>query len=257
MKKAKVLIYDGSFNGFLTAVFMAFEERLAIADIRKNNQVQNGLFSEVQTVFTQMNKAKRVWNGIENKSHSAIKEVYFSFLSESKGIEMVLFKYIQKLFISENVLSSEPNPELALKTSQLSKMVGREKHRVESSINFELTKDNVYFANISPDFNVLPLISKYFRSKYSDRQWIIYDTKRKFGLYYDGFGVEIVSLDLRELYANSVLTSNMFSGEECEFEQLRNDYFRNTNIKLLINRKLHKQPFPKRYRKYSAEKEAV
>ena len=31
MENAKTLIYDGSFNGFLTAIFVAFEERAQIA----------------------------------------------------------------------------------------------------------------------------------------------------------------------------------------------------------------------------------
>jgi len=35
MKNSKTLIYDGSFNGFLTAVFIAFDEKIKVTDIQK------------------------------------------------------------------------------------------------------------------------------------------------------------------------------------------------------------------------------
>ena len=37
MKNSKILIYDGSFNGFLTAIFVAFEEKIEVSDIQKNS----------------------------------------------------------------------------------------------------------------------------------------------------------------------------------------------------------------------------
>ena len=51
MNASTTLVYDGSFNGFLTSVFVAFDEKINVADIQKNNQSQNGLFSETETVF--------------------------------------------------------------------------------------------------------------------------------------------------------------------------------------------------------------
>ncbi|HCO84485.1 MAG TPA: DNA metabolism protein, partial [Arenibacter sp.] len=54
MENPKVLIYDGSFNGFLTTVFKIFEEKIPVANIQKNKELQKGLFSEAITVFTQM-----------------------------------------------------------------------------------------------------------------------------------------------------------------------------------------------------------
>ncbi|MFH6603969.1 TIGR03915 family putative DNA repair protein [Maribacter algicola] len=258
MSNSKILIYDGSFNGFLTAIFVAFEEKIQVSDIQKNSVSQNGLFSDTETIFTNIEKAKRVWNGIQAKSSSAIKNIYFAYMSESKGVELLLYRYIRKLFAGPSSGHSDYSDGIVLKVGQLAKSVGREKHRMEAFVRFQLTKDDVYFATIEPDFDVLPLISKHFRSRYADQQWIIYDVKRKYGLFYDLERVEIISLDLQEVYSNSLKRSSAFGAQEYDYQDLWNNYFKSTHIKSRINKKLHTQHVPKRYWKYLSEKkEAV
>lgn len=258
MGDSKILIYDGSFNGFLTAVFMAFDEKVQVSDIQKNSVSQSGLFSDTQTIFTQMDKAKRVWNGIQRKSNTAIKNIYFAYQSESKDVELLLYRYIRKMFAQNEPNHSNYSDPVVLKISQLAKSVGREKHRMEAFVRFQLTKDDIYFANIEPDFDVLPLISKHFRSRYADQQWLIYDAKRKYGIFYDLEKVEIISLDLQEIHANSIHKKEAFTDGEYSYQELWNNYFKSTNIKSRINKKLHTQHVPKRYWKYLSEKkEAV
>ena len=104
MRNSKILIYDGSFNGFLSAVYKAFDERIQVADIQKNSIAQRGLFTDTETVFTQMDEAKRVWNGVEKKSNTIIKNIYFAFLSEASGIELLLYRQIRKLFFPKDML---------------------------------------------------------------------------------------------------------------------------------------------------------
>ncbi len=258
MKEATILIYDGSFNGFLTSIFKAFDESICIADIQKNKVAQRGLFSQNETVFTNVSQAKRVWNGIQKKSNTAIKNVYFAFLSEHSGIEMNLYYYIRKLFATNQKVYTDYTDETMLKITQLAKSVGREKHRMEAFVRFQKTKDDIYFANIEPDFDVLPLISKHFRSRYADQQWLIYDVKRKYGIFYDLNSVQIISLDLSEIHTNKLQRNDIFTSDEYEYQNMWNNYFKNTNIKSRINRKLHTQHVPKRYWKYLSEKkEAV
>ena len=258
MKPSSTLIYDGSFNGFLTAVFVAFDEKINVADIQKNNQCQNGLFSDTETVFTNVEKAKRVWNGIRNKSHNAVSNVYFAFLSETEGVELMLYTYIQKLMSSKNGKQLDYSDNIVSYVNQLARKVGKEKHRMEAFVRFQLTKDDVYFANIEPDHDILPLISKHFRNRYTDQQWLIYDVKRKYGIYYNLNHVELVSLNLQEIHFNKVRKSEVFEAEEYECQTLWNDYFKSTHIKSRINPKLHRQHMPKRYWKYLSEKkEAV
>ncbi|WP_127020560.1 TIGR03915 family putative DNA repair protein [Flagellimonas beolgyonensis] len=258
MQPSTTLIYDGSFNGFLTAVFVAFDEKINVADIQRNGLGQSGLFSETETIFTHVEKAKRVWNGIRNKSHNAISQVYFAFLSETEGVENLLYDYIQKLMRTKNGKYLDYSDSTILHIAQLARKVGREKHRMEAFVRFQLTQDGIYFANIEPDFDVLPLISKHFRDRYADQQWLIYDVKRKYGIYYNLDHVEMVSLNLKDIHHNRTRKSEVFVDAEYDYQALWNDYFKSTGIKSRINPKLHTQHVPKRYWKYLSEKkEAV
>jgi len=253
-KQSTTLIYDGSFYGFLTAIFIAFEEKLDVVDIQTNAKAQSGLFSETETIFTNVTKAKRVWNGIRSKGQNAINTIYFAFLSETKGVEMMCYTYIKKLMATTSKKQADFSDETILSLSQIAKKVGREKHRMEAFVRFQLTKDGIYFANIEPDFNVLPLISKHFRNRYSDQKWLIYDIKRGYGIFYNLKSVEIISLDVSETHFNRLRKSKVFTSSEYEYQELWNNYFQSTNIKSRINKKLHTQHVPKRYWKYLSEK---
>ena len=56
---------------------------------------------------------------------------------------------------------------------------------MEAFVRFQLTKDGLYYCIIQPDYNVLPLISNHFEKRYADQRWLIYDSRRKYGIYYD------------------------------------------------------------------------
>jgi len=233
-RRSQTFLYDGSFNGFLTAVYIAFKHKLVHADIQPTGSIQKGLFTETETIFTNIDKAKRVWNGIRNRNNTAIKNIYFAFLSEERGIEPLLYTYVRKVMnYSEN--STEGfSSDCILRINQLAHKVQREKIRMESKLDFQRTGDAVYYAQITPDFDILPLLSKHFRSRYADKPWIIYDTKRNYGLYCDLSGVELIGLDLtdsqmKELNLNSSLSK----------VDMGSSYVDNLNIKAYISVKLH------------------
>lgn len=257
MANSKILIYDGSFNGFLTAVFIAFEENIQVSDIQKNSIRQNRLFSDTKTIFTQMNKAKRVWNAIDAKSNSVIKNIYFTYLSESKNIELLLYRYIRSLFDSKYSNLSDDSNGMLLKIRQLANGVAKEKHRAEIFLQFRSTNDGVLFANIDPDSDLLPLVSKHFRSRYADREWLVYDEKRRYGIYYDLKKVEIVSLDLKEVQTDSLVKNKKNKEGALSHQDLWNELIERIDIKSRINKKLHTPPLPKQHFSFANEKEAV
>jgi probable DNA metabolism protein len=257
MENAKILIYDGSFNGFLTTIFKAFDEKWDVMDIQKDNGKQRELFSDTETIDTKIDLAKRVWNGIERKSHETIKTIYFSYQSEAKGIEFLLFKYIKQLFspASETTLILEE--ESLSKIRQLAKLVGREKGHMEAFVDMYQSKDAVYFAVIAPDYDVLPLISKHFRAKFRDEHWLIYDTKRGYGIYYEGYKVELISLDLADYYKNPNFYSNISKIEGQGVTDISNGYLKNIKIQSHILPKLSSPVSNREYRPFFNERTAV
>ncbi len=249
------LVYDSTFDGFLTCVFQVYESKLKHVSFQRKNQLQESLFGINTEIFTDLEKADRVWKGI--RSHSTARgslRLYYAFLSEHAQIEPLLLTYIQQAFKSRIPLDSDFGNETVLKISQIAKSVGREKHRMEAFVRFKLTKDDIYFANIEPDFDVLTLISKHFKSRYADQKWIIYDLKRQYGLYYDLERVEMMNLTLPENFDPTQTASVYFTPSEMEFQTLWQNYFQSTNIVARKNTKLHNQHVPKRYWKYLSEK---
>ena len=209
MEDAKILIYDGTFNGYLTAVFIAFGEKIQMAAIQKNQVMQSGLFSQGRTIFTAIDKAERVWNGIQRKSDLAVKNIYFAFLSEEIGIELLLYQYIKKLFSIDDTTNFSYFDNVELKVSQLAKSVSKEKYHIESFLRFKRNENNVYHATICPDNDILPLLSKHFRSQYANQKWLIYDLKRKYGLYYNLNTIVKVFSESIPIFTPNTTTINM------------------------------------------------
>ncbi|SDB44938.1 probable DNA metabolism protein [Flavobacteriaceae bacterium MAR_2010_188] len=256
MLKGANFIYDGSFEGFLSCIFHAYELKSTIVNIQSEKFSQTTLFTDAEFVKTDSKKSDRIFNHIIKKSSAAIaRTFYFAFLTEQENIENLLYRYIRYVFDSSMDVSKDYSSPEVLKVAQLAKNVGREKHRMEAFIRFRLTKDEIYFAVIEPDYNVVPVIVKHFKSRYADQKWLIYDTKRDYGIYYDLTSVEFIQLDFNESRIDPRKTSEeRFAESEMDFQKLWFEYFRSTNIKARINMKLHIRHVPKRYWKYLSEK---
>ena len=249
------LLYDGTFEGILCSVFVAFEEKLDVQDIQLQDEAAPALFGETLEIFTDPEKANRVWKAIQKKSNQNTRlQLKWSLLSELPGIEMHVFRVMKRILTSSEKVDGDYADPSFLKISQVAKMVGREKHRMEAFVRFRLTKDQIYFAAIEPDFNVLPLIKKHFTNRYGDQNWIIYDLRRNFGLYYNCSKTEYVTLDLEDNIGIMGAPEAFFDCSEIEFQKLWKAYFDSTNIKKRVNMRLHLQHVPKRYWKYLTEK---
>lgn len=254
MNPQTILLYDGSFDGFLCCVFTIYAEKIKAPIIRKEHQTHNELFSITEYSITDERKAKRVWKAFQNKTtRIEQKNIFKAFLSEIKGVENTLFNYMKHTFASEKKKNIDYSNKDILKINQVARMVDREKHRMEAFVRFQLTKEDMYVSTVAPDFNVLPLIIHHFKDRYADQKWVIYDTRRKYGIYYDLNTVEIVMFENQNQDILHPLKEN-YSTLEIDFQKLWHTYFKKVNIKSRKNDKVHKQHMPKRYWKYLTEK---
>ena len=247
-----IINYDGSFDGFLTAIFNIYTEKIDVVKFEKEPFHKEVLFSSHDIVITDPIKSKRVWDSLCKKtSPQQRRDLFKTFLSEIKGIEELLLQYIQGVF-NDQIAPDDYSNKVVLRVSQIVKMVGREKHRMEAFVRFKLTKDDIYVSTIDPDFNVIPLLIPHFKDRYADQKWIIFDTKRNYGIYYDLKKVEIISFN--QDFLKKLSNSDVFNEDELRFQKLWKTYFDNVNIKSRKNTKLHVQHLPKRYWKYLIEK---
>ena len=250
----KPVVYDGSFKGFLTTVFEVYEYKILQPEIRRQDAVNGSLFGDVHVVQYDSEKTKRVLLKLEQKlSKAAMNQLYKSFLSELPGIENTLLRYVQYIIDSKFGVENDYGHPDVLAVQQLSKKVHREKHRMEAFVRFQLTGDGLYYAIIQPDYNVLPLIADHFEKRYADQRWLIYDSRRKYGLYYDLEEVSEVTIDFTATVGEGKNT--IYDEQEGLYQELWKQYFDSVNIKARKNTKLHIQHMPKRYWKYLVEKQ--
>ena len=246
-----VLVYDASWIGFLSAVFEVYEYKVDYVSILPQANFQPVVFGEVREIMTDKSKAERVWLGLKKKLNpKGLNDVYSSFLSGLPDIENQLLIYIQLAFKTAGSQFAYGNASV-LRISQVAKMVHREKHRMEAFIRFRLTKDTIYYAHIEPDFNVIPLLLNHFKNRYADQKWLIYDLKRKYGIFYNLETVDEVFLEFNEVKSSD---ESIFEENEEEYQTLWKSYFKHINIPSRKNTKLHLQHVPKRYWKHLTEK---
>ncbi len=269
---SRLVTYDGSFNGFLAAIFDIYTHKLKHPIIQAETVAQEELFGEIQHILTDLTKSERVGKKLKQILGSAdFNHFYRAFMSEQPQMENHLLEFCRVAFKTGASPLGDYGNQQILKISQASKMTGREKHRMEAFIRFHLIDDDIYFANCEPDCNVLPLIASHFKNRYADQKWVIYDLKRNFGIYYDLKKVEDVTIDFKDPKRSRGITNSAalkgshpacqgttgrFRESENNYRDLWNQYFKSTNIESRKNMKLHLQHVPKRYWKYLSEKVA-
>ncbi len=243
-------LYDGTYAGLLTAVFETYALKCIPDRIVYEKNHQPALQEKIVAVQTDEGKASRVLKGIAKKcSAETSAGILKVFLSEITGVEMLLYRYIKHLMAAvENVEEDYANP-FVLNVQKLKKQIHREVHRMHAFVRFEKTSDDLYYATIEPDFNVLPLIGEHFEKRYADQRWIIFDVKRKYALYYNlTETTEVYGEELEQLFKDANETP------ETSYQRLWKNYFDAVNIKERKNVKLHLQHLPKRYWKFLTEK---
>ena len=251
----KTVLYDGTFDGFLCAVFDVYYYKFNNVDICPAHRFQGNIFHEPHYVYNEQSHKDRVWKGLQKKlSLEALDQIRYSFLAELPGIENTLLHYIQYAFDSSLYMEKDFSSTAVLAVSQTAKKVWREKHRMEAFVRFQKTSDNLYYAFIEPDYNVLPLIAKHFQERYADQRWLIFDGKRHYGLYYDRYHVTEVELQFADATAHGKDIKSVYDENETMYQQLWQLYFKSINIKARKNTKLQIQHMPRRYWKHLTEK---
>lgn len=250
-----VVNYDGTFEGWLTAVFEIYEYKFEDVVFAKDEASNVLFFSKNHIVETDNLKANRVLKGLKQRlSPSGISNMYNAFFSELPQIEESLFNFAKYVLSSSINIEGDLSNKHVLNVRKAAQLTGKESHRMKAFVRFKLTKDNLYYAIVEPDCNVLPLIQKHFKNRYADQRWLIYDTKRKYGIYYDLENVATVELIFDSNPSSSKFLAEISNEGEEFFQNLWRNYFKNVNIESRKNTKLHVQHMPKRYWKNLTEK---
>lgn len=248
-------LYDKTFEGFLTVIFLSYQTKIFPDNIISNHNYQASLLSKTIDITTDIIKAERVMKSIVKRtSKEAFNMIYHVFVSELDDVEFLLYKYLELVFKSNYDVSENIRDEYVLRMKQIQRKVLREAHRMLMFVRFQNTSQEIYFSPIDPNYDVIPLIGKHFKKRFTDQQWIIYDTRRNYGIYYDLKEMKEVKFESIEAdKTTGKLNASILEEHEETYQQLWQTYYDSINIPERKNLKLRMQFMPKRFWKYLPE----
>ena len=255
-----IYTFDGTMDGLLTAVFDAFERHEEPDQLLTAGDALP-LFCEGQyEVVTDEERARRVFAGLEKRlKPEALRLLSASWLSELPELNTPLFQYICKVFRQGDISRNFADPDV-LAVTNIARKVLHEQLRMKQFIRFQKAKDGTYLAVVSPDHNVLPLITGHFADRFNDQPWMIYDARRHYGYYYEGAGepVRVTFEDESEVpfsLADGKLNEEVISGDDRLLQDLWRTYFKAICIRERMNPRKQRGDMPVRYWRYMTEKQ--
>lgn len=243
--------YDSTFDGFLSVVFEIYRQRLVVGNITPDRRAGEDadLFMQPFWVETSEDSARRLKRAIVNAaSEDVLWMLDVVFRSEVEGVEMQMLSYLRKLLAGldpnygKNIASAEMLP-----LYKIAQAVRREIGDMRGMVRFSKTDDGCYFAEIEPKYDIVTLLTDHFLRRFVNERWAIYDSRRNYGVYYDGRSPQEVTIpNLKALKAG--LPPDAIT-------QLWKDYYNAISIKERENPRLLRRCLPVHYWKHMPERD--
>ncbi|MCM1245027.1 MAG: TIGR03915 family putative DNA repair protein [Roseburia sp.] len=254
MDERYIYLCENSFEGILTAVYNAYEERHG----HEKNKIQiaegmyhQELFATYISVETEYEKAVKVARTIQNKVSPEVYE-FIQRASASYNIEKADAIYrviILALKMGRQVLNylTEPNVQFLM---ELERNTANEIQHELQFLRFEELANGALFAKINPKNAVLPYLAEHFSDRFSGEDWLIADTVHGGVLVHEkNKGCSLVNAEDVDF---DTLRLPYSEGEEL-WQKLWKRFVDSIAIKERVNPRLQMQMLPLRFRKYMKE----
>jgi probable DNA metabolism protein len=174
-----VFLYDGSFEGFLSAVYEAYHgstkpDRIVCADETTAN-----LLETYRQIPADPVKADKVARAVRSRiSEDSYILAFHAFLSCDADRAIMIYKYLRLGFILGQAVDCHLQEACVFAVQDMSRRVIREEHRLTGLLRFIQVRPELYYAAVTPDHNIISLLAAHFADRMADVDWIIHDTGR-------------------------------------------------------------------------------
>lgn len=239
-----ILLYDGTFEGFLSLVYEVYYKKLKPIKIYKTlpNEM---IFEEILEINTSKHDATKVLNAIKTKfPNELIQRILNIFMCDSKEFELYLLEYIIIGFKDSKQLYNINN-SCVFYINNLEKELFRNVHKMTGFVRFEELDDKSLYAKVESKFNLVYFLGKHFLKRFNNQNFIIHDINRKlaFVKMQNDFSVQEVAF----------FDEPNYSSNEQKFQKLWKSFFSAVAINERINPKFQRQMVPLLYRTYMSE----
>lgn len=253
-------VYDGSFEGLLSAVFAATAAHDRSADIVRSGELQPRLGQDLIMVDTNLAHAARIRRTLLcAQGHFVYGTVYRAAMLDGPDVPIIVHRFILLALARRNpcrqcakkaactrpcatpptstILDDLGNP-VVCQLMKAARATVNEWNRMRQFIRFEHCEGDVWFAQCNPRASVVPLLMHHFTERFNDQKFVIYDEVHHLSGVWDGTHASLVMSDGVEPPARSA--------DEAAMQKAWRTYWNHVWLQARYHPELQCQHMPKR-----------
>ena len=238
-EKKNIYLYDGTFDGMLSAVFDAWND-IYFQDIKSVNEVveENFTVNIIETV-TSEEKAERIIKAAVKIYDRMDFDLFRIFLTSSPCKERIVYRYLKVLFKMKRMTDSARYIDAVDDFMSLLHNYSRETERMYGFVRFKNTDRGIYYSEVYTDHSQLEMLAPFFLNRMPGIKWVMLDVKRRRAVLCDGN-----SWLIREGVGKEDVT---VGNTDEDFDRWWQEYKKAVTIKERLNPKLQQKLMPKKY----------
>ena len=241
-----VYVYDGSFEGLLTAVFDTYLRKEEPVLVSECNNFQLLLDTLVYNVITDEEKAERVIKKVyEIIGNDGVLTILRAFLSKEQGRAKAILYYIRLLMKMGSEAKHFLGNEHVMNVFEMARKTGNEAHLLKGFLRFGSLSDGTFYAEFSPKTDCLIFLAEHFKKRLSNVPFIINDLANKKAAWWKNGTLEI--------FPYEEFNKPEYSETEKYFEKMWKDFYDTVSVEGRENEKCRMTHMPKRFWKYMTE----
>lgn len=234
-----VFLHDGSWDGLLTAVYEAYAGP-ALPGAVNGPHCQQELMKTYREVETDEAKAGRVLEEVYRAlGGAAYDAAWTAFLAGDPGCSNAVYQYFRLGFEAGRGACRRLSDDRVIRVNKRDSLVRREASHLLQFVRFSEREGGVYYAAITPEYPVLPLIMPHFAARFRTQPFVLHDLRHRQA------GVSTV----REwviVDAAGLTVPDPTAGEQA-FARLWKTFYDTIAIPERINPQLRRQMMPKKF----------
>ena len=235
-----IYLYDGTYDGLLSAVFEAFSHREAPDNIVYQEPEQIDFFQTIHPIATHAAHARRVEQGIVRAiGGDALNYVWAALHSAEPYAGRDLLLFLRRGFEKGASVTELLTEDCVVRVMRMSRSVFTEAARWREFLRFEELSIGVFIAQYEPENDVTELLMPHFSDRFCTQPFIIHDKGRqKAGVCQNGHWTLASSQRM-------VLPEN--SAQEAAYQNMWRLFYNTVSIKARENPRLRRQMMPKKF----------
>lgn len=239
-----ILVYDKSFESFLTLVYEVYYKKLKPTKI-VSKIPQELILEEVFHIKIDEVKSQKVLKALkQNFPSKHFQTILNIFMCDKEDFELHLLNFIIIGFKDINQLKNINNSSIFY-IQNLEKKLFSANHKMTGFLRFEELEDDTLYAKLESNYNLCYFLGKHFYKRLNNQKYIIHDINRKLAFIKND---EFIGVQNVASFEEPTL-----SKDEEKFKKLWNKFFKSVSIQSRKNEKLQKNLVPLLYRTYMTE----